>query len=51
MKNWYESITKGQKVFLYSLSSFLVLVYGIGLIPLLLLIYLQLGVRASAEQN
>ncbi|MGF6412565.1 hypothetical protein OKW37_004235 [Paraburkholderia sp. MM5482-R2] len=51
MKNWYANITKGQKVFLYSLSSFLILVYGIGLIPLLVLIYLQLGAPTPSQQD
>ena len=43
MKNWYKGLTKGQKIFVYFLSIALVLVYGIGLVPLALLIYLALG--------
>ncbi len=48
MKNWYQFMTKGQKVFVYPLSIALVLVYGIGLFPLAILIYLQLGQRGTA---
>ena len=35
MKNWYENMAKGQKVFVYLVSTALVLVYGIGLLPLI----------------
>ena len=38
-------MTKGQKVFVYLVSCALVFVFGVGLIPLALLIYLQLGVK------
>ncbi|MGF6921710.1 hypothetical protein [Paraburkholderia sp. 40] len=51
MKNWYANITNGQKVFLYLVSSLLILVYGLGLIPLVVLIYLQLGVQTPAKQE
>lgn len=43
LKKWYWSMTTGQKIFLYLISACAVLVYGTGLIPLALLIYLQLG--------
>ncbi|CAE6858839.1 hypothetical protein R75471_00057 [Paraburkholderia domus] len=43
MKTWYSNITKAQKTFLFTISVLLILVYGIGLIPLALLTYLQLG--------
>ncbi|SAL50819.1 hypothetical protein AWB73_05289 [Caballeronia turbans] len=49
MKNWYKSITRGQKIFLYVLSSVLVLVYAVGLVPLLLLIYLELGNSSNSK--
>ena len=43
MKKWYENISKGQKKFIYFVSLCLVLAYGIGLLPLAILIYLELG--------
>ena len=43
MKQWYRNMTKGQKMFVYFVSLCLVLVYGIGLAPLAVLIYLHLG--------
>ena len=36
------SISKGQKKFIYFVSLCLVLAYGIGLLPLAILIYLEL---------
>lgn len=47
MGEWYRSINKRQKIFLYVVSFFLILVYGIGLICLSFLIYLELGVRGD----
>ncbi|MCE9679431.1 hypothetical protein LZP69_09625 [Shewanella sp. AS1] len=49
MKNWYKKMTKGQKIFVYLVSMALVLVYGIGLLPLAILIYLQLGEGGAEE--
>lgn len=49
MKNWYKNMTKGQKIFVYLVSIALVLVYLIGLIPLSILIYLELGKRGAEE--
>ena len=43
MKNWYKNISKGQKKFVYFVSICLVMVFGIGLLPLAILIYLELG--------
>lgn len=45
MKNWYKNMAKGQKIFVYLVSTALVLVYLIGLLPLSILIYLELGQR------
>lgn len=45
LKKWYWGMTKAQKIFLYLISAFLVLIVGIGVPPLILLIYLQLGGR------
>ena len=42
---WYDEMPKGQKIFVYLVSAALVLVYAIGLAPLSLLIYLELGSR------
>lgn len=43
MKRWYENMTKGQRTFVYFVSLALVFLYGIGLLPLSVLIYLHLG--------
>ena len=43
LKNWYNSMTPMQVKFLWIVSFLLVFLYGIGLIPLALLIYLKLG--------
>ena len=51
MKKWYRDMTKAQKVFVYFVSIALVIVYGIGLIPLAVLIYLGLGNRDSDGDN
>lgn len=44
---WYTGMTKGQKIFVYFASSALVFLFGVGLIPLALLIYLELGQRGK----
>lgn len=46
LNEWYDGMTKGQRYFVWAVSAAGVLVYGIGLIPLVLLIYLQLGAQA-----
>lgn len=51
LNDWYEGMGKGQKVFVYLVSAALVLVFGIGLIPLALLIYLELGIRDRAAST
>ena len=43
IKNWYENISKGQKKFVYFVSICLIFAFGIGLLPLAILIYLELG--------
>ena len=43
MKKWYKNISKGQKIFVYGVSIGLILVFGFGLLPLAILIYLELG--------
>ena len=49
VKNWYNKMNKGQKVFVYMVSTALVIIYGIGLLPLAILIYLELGEREAAN--
>lgn len=49
MKSWYRSMTKGQKIFVYLLSAALVAIYAIGLLPLAVLIYLELGERGDSK--
>lgn len=43
MKTWYKNMPKKQKVFVYTVSIALLTVFGIGLVPLAVLIYLELG--------
>lgn len=45
IEDWYRDMPKGQKAFVYLVSIALVIAYGIGLLPLALLIYLELGER------
>ena len=45
MQKWYNSTNTPQKIFLFLLSLALVVVFGVGLIPLFILIYLELGRR------
>ena len=42
---WYDEMPKWQKLFVYLVSTALVLAYGIGLAPLAVLVYLELGLR------
>ncbi len=49
MRDWYKNMPKGQKIFVYMVSTALVMVYGIGLFPLAVLIYLELGQRGNSE--
>ena len=42
MKKWYKNLTKGQKIFLY-LVSIALPAFIVGLLPLAVLIYLELG--------
>jgi hypothetical protein len=51
MKNWYKSIKKGQKIFLYLVSVALVPAFGTGLLPLAVLIYLELGQRGEDSHS
>lgn len=45
IEKWYIEMGKQQKIFVYMVSAALVLVYGFGLLPLAILIYLELGER------
>lgn len=51
INHWYEGMTKGQKIFVYLVSCALILIVGIGLVPLCLLIYLELGLRGRSSQD
>lgn len=50
LEEWYDGMTKGQRVFVYVVSVGLVAVYLLGLIPLSLLMYLQLGKDARSTR-
>ena len=43
MKEWYDNLTVGQLKLLYFVSFLLIFFYGIGLIPLTVLIFYALG--------
>ena len=44
LQSWYhDSITVGQRRLLWIVSGLLILVFGVGLIPLAFLMYLHLG--------
>lgn len=43
LKNWYKGMTKGQPIFVWSISVLTIPVALIGVIPTLILIYLHLG--------
>jgi len=43
LENWYNNITPSQRTFIWMLSILLVLLYGVGFIPLALLIWIKLG--------
>lgn len=47
IEDWYRNMPKGQKIFVYFVSIALVFVFGIGLLPLAILIYLELGKRGG----
>ena len=49
IENWYEEINKNQKIFVYVVSTVLVGVFGVGLLPLAVLIYLELGLRGRSK--
>ena len=49
LSEWYDAMPKGQKVFVYLVSTGLILAFGVGLVPLALLIYLELGVRGRSR--
>ena len=44
LDKWYKELSKERKLFAYVASFLLIGVWGFGFIPLLLLIYLELGV-------
>lgn len=43
MQEWYNGTTKSQKVLLYATCVPLILVYGLGIIGLILLLYCEFG--------
>ncbi len=45
LAEWYNKQTKGQLILMYFISFICILIYGIGLIFLAFLIYLELGKR------
>lgn len=47
IQKWYNNMTKAQRMYVYIVSCLLIFVYGIGLIPLSVLIYCKLGTRKS----
>jgi len=49
IENWYESINQSQKIFLWVISFIAIICYGIGLLPLAGLIYLELGKAGTSD--
>ena len=49
LEDWYEGMNKNQRIFVYAISMGLVFVFGAGLLPLAILIYLELGLRGRRE--
>ncbi len=47
MQNWYRRMTGGQKKLVYIVSILLAPIWGIGLLFLTILIYLQLGQKSG----
>ena len=43
LQNWYKELSKERKIFVYVISGLLIAAFGLGLIPFLVLIYLELG--------
>ena len=43
LENWYKELGKERKIFVYVISFLLLAAFGFGLIPFLVLIYLELG--------
>ena len=43
LENWYKELNKQRKIFVYVVSYALIGLFGFGLIPLLILIYLEFG--------
>jgi hypothetical protein len=43
MKSWHKNLTQAQKIFVYLVSCALVPVFLIGLLPLAIMIYFELG--------
>lgn len=50
MKKWYKSINDAQRIFLFLASAGLSLLI-VGLLPLAILIYLELGERFEQKDN
>lgn len=48
MQAWYNGNTKAQKILMYIVSVLFIVFYGIGLPPLLLLLYLEFGKKRPA---
>ena len=45
IEDWYRDMLKSQKILVYLVSIALVIVWGVGLLLLAILIYLELGER------
>lgn len=43
MQKWYNTTNANQKIFMFAVSICLVFVFGVGLIPLAVLLYCHLG--------
>lgn len=51
LRNWYASTSNGQRLMIMFLSTILLFAYGLGLIPLAMMIWLALGERADLAER
>lgn len=50
MKNWYKNMPKGQKMFVWLVSVALICAWLVGLVPVAILAYLELGERGRLSE-
>jgi hypothetical protein len=51
MQTWYDNLDQKQKIYLFGLSVVLIVAWGVGLIGLAILVFLQLGAKEPLAIN